>query len=324
MSFKIVFWPPLRYGGEDWAERIEAVLPGVQVIVPDDEDAALKEVVDANALLAERRVPEEALESAEKLRWIHAAMVAPLPGWYHEALIEHPAVVTNPRGIYNDHISVHITSFVLAFARQLHRYLPKMADGEWDPAPRGGGVTYLPEATALIVGVGEIGAETARLLATFGMTVLGVDARRRTATAGLAELHPPEALDRLLPRADFVILTVPHTPQTEGMMHAARFAAMKDTAYLVNIGRGPTVRLHDLDGALRTGQIGGAALDVFEIEPLPQDHPLWTAPNVLLTPHVAAHGPYLDDRRFEVLLDNCRRFAAGEPLRNIVDKSQWF
>ena len=324
MSFKIVFWPPLRYAHQDWAERLEAALPGVRVAAPEDEASALAEVVDADALLAERRVPEEALAAAEKLRWLHSATVAPLPGFYHEALIEHPVVVTNPRGIYNDHISVHITSFVLAFARQLHRYLPKMAQGEWDPAPWGEGVTYLPEATALIVGVGEIGAETARLLASFGMTVLGVDARRQTATSGLAELHPPEAFDRLLPRADFVILTVPHTPQTEGMMHAARFEAMKETAYLVNIGRGPTVRLDDLDEALRAGQIGGAALDVFEIEPLPQDHPLWTAPNVLLTPHVAAHGPYLDDRRFEVLLENCRRFEAGEPLANIVDKLKWF
>ncbi len=92
MSFKLVVWPPQRCAQQDWAQRIEAALP---------------EVVDADALVAERRISEEALAAAEKLRWIHAAMVAPLPGWYHEALIEHPAVVTNPRGIYNDHISVH-------------------------------------------------------------------------------------------------------------------------------------------------------------------------------------------------------------------------
>jgi phosphoglycerate dehydrogenase-like enzyme len=324
MSFKLVFWPPQRFGGQDWADRIESAIPGARVLVPLDEASALEEIVDADAILAEQKVPKEALAVAERLRWIHAVMVAPPAGWYHEAVIEHPAVVTNPRGIYNDHISVHITSYVLAFARQLHRYWPKMAKGEWDPAPRGKGVTYLPESTALIVGVGEIGAETARLLETFGMTVLGVDARRSMVSPGLAELHPPEALDDLLPLADFVILTVPHTPETEGMMNAARFSMMKDTAYFVNIGRGPTVRLDDLNEALRGGQIGGAALDVFEIEPLPADHPLWTAPNVLITPHVAAHGPYLNERRFEVLFDNCRRFVAGEPLRNIVDKSRWF
>jgi phosphoglycerate dehydrogenase-like enzyme len=185
-------------------------------------------------------------------------------------------------------------------------------------------VVHLPESTALIVGVGGIGAETARVCAAFGMRVIGVDARREDVPAGVDELHRPEALDRLLPEADFVIMTVPHTPQTEGMMNAERFKLMKRSAFLINIGRGMTVRLDDLNQALRDGQIAGAGLDVFEIEPLPPDHPLWTAPNVLLTPHVAGQGPYLDDRRLEIIVDNARRFAAGRPLRNVVDKANWF
>jgi phosphoglycerate dehydrogenase-like enzyme len=141
---------------------------------------------------------------------------------------------------------------------------------------------------------------------------------------GVAELHRPDALDGLLPRADFVILTVPHTPATEGFMHRARFARMKRSAFFVNIGRGMTTRLDDLVAALRAGEIAGAALDVFEQEPLPADHPLWAMPNVLITPHTAGHGPYLDDRRCAVLVDNCRRFVAGQPLRNVVDKASWF
>ncbi len=325
MSFKLVFLPSQRFARQEWADRIEAEVPGARVVLPESEAQALAEIVDADAVHAEARVSEEALAAAEKLRWIHAAMVAPPPGWYHQALIEHPVVVTNPRGIYNDHIAHHICAFVLAFARGLHRYVRDMLDARWAPASwREGGVVYLPEATALLVGVGEIGAETARLLAAFGVRVVGVDARRPTAPAGVAELHPPDALDRLLPNADFVILTVPHTPETEGMMNAERFARMRDSAFLINIGRGPTVRLDDLVAALEEGQIGGAGLDVYEIEPLPAEHPLWSAPNVLLTPHVAARGPALDDRRLEVLLDNCRRFAAGEPLRNVVDKARWF
>jgi phosphoglycerate dehydrogenase-like enzyme len=99
---------------------------------------------------------------------------------------------------------------------------------------------------------------------------------------------------------------------------------MKPSAILVNIGRGMTVRRDDLNSALRAGTIGGAGLDVFEIEPLPPDHPLWTAPNVLLTPHVAGSGPYLDDRRLEIILDNARRFAQDQPLLNVVDKAHWF
>ncbi|MBV9553982.1 MAG: D-2-hydroxyacid dehydrogenase, partial [Alphaproteobacteria bacterium] len=240
-------------------------------------------------------------------------------------LIAHPVEITNFREIYNDHIAAHIMSFVLAFARGLHVYIPQQLRREWKPAPREDDtIVHLPEATALIVGVGGIGGEAARLAAAFGMTVIGIDERRTDKPAGVTEMHRFTALDTLLPRADFVILTVPHTPETEGFMNRARFQRMKNTAFFINIGRGMTTRLDDLVAALEADEIAGAALDVYEIEPLPPSHKLWTTPNVLLTPHTAGHGPYLDDRRLEVLLDNARRFAAGRPLRNLVDKSRWF
>src|SRR5262249_11138964 len=156
---------------------------------------------------------------------------------------------------------------------------------------------HLPEATALIVGVGGIGAEAARLASAFGMKVLGVDARRQDRPPGVAELHPPAALDTLLPRADFVILTVPHTPATEGFLNGARLKKMNRRAFSITIGRGKTTRLDDLVAALRAGETAGAGLDVFEQEPLPADHPLWTMPGVLITPHTAGFGPYLDERR---------------------------
>src|SRR5437870_5372274 len=148
--------------------------------------------------------------------------------------------------------------------------------------------------------------------------------RRLQAPPGVRKLDAPDALDALLPLADFVILTVPHTPATEGFMHRARFQRMKRTAFFINIGRGMTTRLDDLVAALRAGEIAGAGLDVFEQEPLPADHPLWTMPGVLITPHTAGHGPHLDERRFEILLDNSRRFLSGLPLRNVVDKANWF
>jgi phosphoglycerate dehydrogenase-like enzyme len=107
-------------------------------------------------------------------------------------------------------------------------------------------------------------------------------------------------------------------------MNRGRFARMKRSAFFVNIGRGKTTRLDDLVAALRAGELAGAGLDVFEIEPLPEDHPLWTMPGVLLTPHTAGFGPYLDERRVEILLENCRRFLADRPLRNVVDKASWF
>ena len=156
------------------------------------------------------------------------------------------------------------------------------------------------------------------------MTTVGIDPRVEEAPEGVDELHRPDALNRLLPPADFVIATAPQTPDTEGLFTAAKFEQMQASAFFINIGRGSNVVLADLDQALREGRIAGAALDVFEVEPLPEGHPLWTAPNFLMTPHVAAAGPYLEDRRRDLLVENCKRFANGEELVNIVDKANWF
>jgi phosphoglycerate dehydrogenase-like enzyme len=322
MTATLLMLPPQTPITREWAKRLAAAQPSLRVIVAENETEAAGAIAQADAAFG--TVSPALLRAASKLRWIQAPQAAPPAGWYYPELIAHPAVVTNFREIFNDHIGAHIMAFVLAFARGLHQYLPQQLNREWRPAPLDTGVIHLPEATALIVGVGGIGAETARLAAAFGMQVLGVDARRREAPPGVAELHPEAALDSLLPRADFVILTVPHTPATEGFMNRARFKLMKRSAFFINIGRGMTTRLDDLVDALNAGEIAGAALDVFEQEPLPADHPLWTTPGVLITPHTAGFGPYLDDRRYDILSDNCRRFLAGQPLRNVVDKSKWF
>ena len=135
----------------------------------------------------------------------------------------------------------------------------------------------------------------------------------------------PDELDTHLPEADFVILTIPHTPETEGMFNASKFRLMRQSAYFINIGRGMTTRLDDLVNALRNSEIAGAGLDVYEIEPLPKDHPLWSMQNVILTPHVAAEeGRHLGERRYQVIAENMRRFADDKPLINLVDKTNWF
>ena len=195
------------------------------------------------------------------------------------------------------------------------------AMSEWK---KGYDTVYLPEATAVIVGVGGIGGATARLCAEFGMTVVGVDARVVDPPPGVAELLGPEALENVIPRADFLIVTVPETPSTQGLFNRATLRGMKSTAFFINIGRGATTNLSDLAEMLEAGEIAGAALDVYEVEPLPSTHPLWRLPNVIMTPHIAADGPYIDDRRTEVFLENCVRFSEGNPLRNVVDKAQWF
>ena len=318
----LLMLPPRTPTTREWAAHVAAAVPALHVVVAEDTDQTSRAIGTAGAAFG--TISPALLRQAVRLRWLQAPQAAPPAGYYYPELIAHPVVVTNFREIYNDHIGAHIMAFVLAFARDLHRYLPRQLRREWRPAPLDTGVIHLSEATALIVGVGGIGAETARLAAAFGMRVIGVDARRREAPPGVAELHPPDALDSLLPRADFVILTVPHTPATEGFMNRVRFQQMKPSAFFINIGRGKTTRLDDLVAALRAGEIAGVGLDVFEEEPLPADHPLWTMEGVLITPHTAGFGPYLDARRFDILLDNCRRFVAGQPLRNVVDKSSWF
>ncbi|MDE0808932.1 MAG: D-2-hydroxyacid dehydrogenase [Alphaproteobacteria bacterium] len=321
-AFTLVMMPPQSDIRRGWAETVARADVGVRVLQPETIEEVMRDIVDADAAFG--AIPPEVLAKATRLRWLQAPQIAPPAGFYYKELIEHPVVVTNQREIFNDHIGAHIMAFVLAFARGLHYYLPQQSRREYKPRPQNTGVIHLPEATALIMGVGGIGAEAARLCKAFGMQVIGTDGRRTEPVEGVDEMYLPERLDELLPRADFVIMTIPHTPATEGLMNRERLCQMKQSGFLINIGRGMTVRLDDLVAALEVGEIAGAGLDVFEIEPVPEDHALWSAPNLLLTPHTAGFGPYLDDRRLDILLDNCRRFAKGETLRNIVDKTAWF
>jgi phosphoglycerate dehydrogenase-like enzyme len=322
MPTEFLMLPPQTEQTREWGGRLAAALPELKIVVAENHTQAAQVIGHAEAAFG--TIPPDLLGRAARLRWLQAPQAAPPAGYYYPELVAHPVAITNFREIYNDHISAHVMAFMLAFARGLHHYIPQQLKREWTKLPRDTGVVHLPEATALIVGVGGIGSEIARLAAAFGMRVIGVDERRRDKPPGVVELHRGDELDALLPAADFVILTVPHTPETEGFMNRARFQEMKKTAYFINIGRGMTTRLDDLAAALEAGEIAGAGLDVFEQEPLPPDHPLWTMPGVLLTPHTAGYGPYLDERRFEIILDNCRRFITGQPLRNLVDKARWF
>ena len=322
MSFSFVFLPPQTAITRNWAARLAADVPEARVRVAETPADAEASVIEADAVFG--TLSPELLARARHLRWLQAPQAAPPAGFYHRALVDHPLVATNFREIFNDHIAAHIMAFVLAFARGLHRYIPQQLRAEWSKPPEDEGVVHLPDSTMLIVGLGGIGAEAARVAAAFGMTVIATDARRTDRPAGVAELHPPDALDALLPRADFVVLTVPHTPATEGFFDRAKFRRMKRSAFFINIGRGMTTRLDDLVAALRAGEIAGAALDVFETEPLPPEHPLWLMPNVLITPHMAGYGPYLNERRYAIIRDNALAFATGGPMRNVVDKANWF
>jgi phosphoglycerate dehydrogenase-like enzyme len=319
---KLVMMPPQDDDRRAWAVRLAASLPQLTVVVAETEAAARREIVDAEA--AYGWISPDILPLAGQLRWLQNPDAGPRPGYFYPALIEHPVVVANPRGIYNDHISQHIMMFLLALARGLPYYLEAQRQHRWQPTARRSRYLDLANATALIAGVGGIGQATARLCHAFGMRIIGVDPRWEY-PLDFIERHLPADLDRLLPQADVVITTSPHTPETEGMWHAGRFRLMRPTAYFINIGRGKTTRLEDLTQALEQGVIAGCGLDVFEVEPLPAEHRLWSLPNVLLTPHIAVRdAENLLERRYQVLLENARRFVAGEPLRNIVDKAAWY
>src|SRR5437773_12081612 len=206
MPVTLLMLPPQTATTREWASRVAAALPELSVVVAENPDEAARVIGAAEAAFG--TMPPALLRRAARLRWLQAPQAAPPAGYYSPELMAHPVVVTNFREIYNDHIGAHIMAFVLAFARGLHQCLPRQLNREWRPAPLDTSVIHLPEATALIVGAGGIGAEAARLAAAFGMRVLAVDARRRDTPPGVAALYGADALDSLLPGADFVILTV--------------------------------------------------------------------------------------------------------------------
>lgn len=319
---KLLVMPPQSGQNQDLVTRLRGALPDYEILAPETDEDAIRDIADADA--AYGVVPRSALIAATKLRWIMSAQAGPAVGYYYPELIDHPVVITNPRGVFNDHIAQHILMYVLALGRGLPAYLDAQRANRWDKDARQTPYVELSEATALIVGVGGIGHEVARLLNTFGTRVLGTDARWEHETPHV-ERHEPTDLDSVIPEADFIIVATPHTPETEGMWNADRFALMKKTAFFINIGRGATTRLNDLADALQSGSIAGCALDVYETEPLPENHTLWSTPNAILTPHIAVKdAASVDERRFNLFVDNSRRFAAGQKLLNVVDKKNWF
>jgi len=314
MSFKLLLLAPDL--DPTWPDKIQLAVPGVDVKAFSDPQDAVDDIADADA--AYGTVPPDLLARAKKLRWICAARAGLGGAWFYDALVKSDVIVTNMRGSYNEHLAGHAVAFLLAFARRFDHYLPQK---HWQ---RGPGMIDLPSQTVLIVGVGGAGGEASKQCAAFGMRVLGIDPRVKVPPVGMSELATPDRLDDRLGGADFVIVTTPETPDTLGMFNARRFALMKRGAYFINIARGRCVVTADLVAALRSGHLAGAGLDVADPEPLPDDHPLWRMPNVLITPHVAILGTPYRLRWERILLENCCRFAAGEPLINVVDKRLWF
>lgn len=335
MAFKkLVIHPPV----EDLRlERIVDAAGGATVINACNEAEAIAAIADAEAFFGKLTPPM--LAAARQLEWVQSA-TASLEHYLFPELVRHPCVLTNMRGLFSDVIADHVFGFILMFARNLHRYLRQQMRRHWEPiggeasrstfAAGPGTVSamdrahlHMSDCTLGVVGFGQIGREVAKRGLAFGMRVVAVDPVLAPPPAGV-ELGGLDRLNDLLAVSDFVVIAAPHTPKTVKMFRREQFRRMRPSAYLINIGRGVIVDLAELVEALRAGEIAGAALDVFETEPLPADHPLWEMENVLLTPHVAAASVRIAERHLATLVENLGRFARGESLLNVVDKREWY
>ena len=319
---KFVFMPPQDDLKREFAARLSDTLPEYDVHSPETDADAIGVIKNADAAMG--WIPPEALEVASKIQWLNNPDAGPFFGYYYEDHCKHSLTITNPRGIYWDHISHHILMFILALSRGLPWYMDAKRERVWDKNARKTPYVFLGDSTALINGVGGIGHETARLCRELGMRVIGIDPRQEYKIEGV-EMYQPESLAELLPQADFVITTVPHTPETEFTFNKNTFGLMKKTSYFINIGRGMVCKLDDLAEAVEKGVIAGCGLDVYETEPLPSEHKLWGLDNVLMTPHIAvADAENLSERRYQILIENARLFLDNDEMNNIVDKEKWF
>jgi phosphoglycerate dehydrogenase-like enzyme len=253
--------------------------------------------------------------AADRLGWVHIASAGVDPVMFPE-LRASDVVLTNSRGVFDDAIAEYVLGVVIAFAKDLARSIDLQRQGRWQHRE----TERIARRRALVVGTGPIGRAIARMLRAVGMEVSGMGRRARAGDPDFGTVHASADLLRQLPDIDYVIAVAPLTEQTKGMFAAEAFAAMKPGARFVNVGRGELVVTEDLIGALRAGRLAGAALDVFETEPLPPESPLWTMDNVLVSPHMS--GDFLGWRNtlVEVFAENFQRWQTGRPLRNVVDK----
>jgi phosphoglycerate dehydrogenase-like enzyme len=334
---KIVVHPAIE---PERLAAFRAAAPGVEFINASDPAGALAAMPGAEGFVG--KITPALLAKADRLRWVQS-FTASLEHYMFPELVAHPCALTNARGLFGDVIADQVMGYILCFARNLHTYVRQQIEHRYEPAggeaarvsnTTGPGTVgamdratiFLPEVKLGIVGFGGIGSEIARRARAFGMSVRGVDRlpERIVLPEGVEWVRGIDHLPALLAWCDFAVIAAPHTPETERLFDSAMLAHLRPSSYLINVGRGAIVVLDDLVAALRAGKLAGAALDVYEVEPLPPGHPLWDFPNVILTPHTAGYSTAIAARHLAALVENVRRFSRGETLLNVVDKRLWF
>lgn len=311
------------HGPEAWAEKLRAAAPGVPIVTAPTPDSAARIMGDADVYIG--ICTPAVFNAGRNLKWIQlwSAGADPCAGLI--AASGRPILLTNAQALYGPQIAEHTLGFILALTRRLHTYRDEQRAQQWshsigDPRVATGlGIWELEGKNLLVVGLGGVGTEVARRAHALGMRVratrnTGRDGPEFVEYVGLAN----EAVT-MAAWADVIVNCTPLTPDTRGMFNASFFAAMKPSAYFINVGRGESVVTEDLVSALQSRRLAGAALDVTDPEPLPRDHPLWSMPNVVITPHVAVASDLVLGRGTTLAAENLRRYVHGERVVSVVD-----
>ena len=320
-------WHPFSlWRAPEWLPaRLRARHPGMRVVYLPDYNSIEPELPDTDIFVGWSLRPAQ-FAAAHKLKWLHSTAAGVAQLMYPE-LRASGIAVTNASGVHTVPIAEHVLGLLLAMARRFPSAFRHQAARHWgqqdiwdEPVrPR-----ELRGATLLVVGLGAIGREIARLSRAVGLRVIAVTRSGHALPKFAERVEPASALDALLSEADFVVLAAPETPETHHLMNAARLARMKPSAYLLNVARGSLVDELALFTALREHRIAGAALDVASEEPLPESSPLWTLENCFLTPHLSGASDALWERQAELLFDNLDRWFSGRDLRNRVDLNRGY
>lgn len=311
---KIHIYSPL---GDAQADHIRAQFPELEIVSCWGKDELEKNIAEIEVLLC-LRPPKDVLARAPRINWIMTVgagvdSVLPNPGLRQECII------TNARGIHAPQISEHVLGVILALALRLPVHVRNQTESVWQMKSH----MIVAGKTLAVLGLGSIGREIARKANCLGLRVIGI--KKNPAPVDYVErVYGPDDLHQVLGEADFVVLVVPLTPETRGMIGKAELEAMKPEAFLINISRGAVVVEQELVEALQNGRIAGAALDVFEKEPLPPESPLWKMENVIVTPHNAGIRPDYTEAVSKLFCDNLVRYLSGEPLLNVVSREECY
>lgn len=301
--------------------RKPGIEEAIEFLFVSDLRQALDVITDAEVLVCSPSLFTcELFQVARGLRWIHSNAHGVEQILIPE-VVNGPVQVTSSKGVFTTPVSEHAIAMILALSRGLVSFMSMKHRRAW---VEGVELREVAGKVLGVIGLGSIGKAIACKAQCLGMKTVGVKRDPLHKPACVDKVWGPDEKDELLRVADFVVLATPNTPETAGMIGSHELTVMKDSAFLINISRGAMVQENALAAALRTGQVAGAALDVFETQPLPAQSPLWDMPNLLITPYVAYSSPEAIERGMELLIENVERYLSGTPLKNIVDKSKGY